>query len=46
MNRLLNRLGRYHCRKGVKAMFKFESYLQGYGYQYELEMRMDCEYIL
>jgi hypothetical protein len=44
MNKLLNRLGRYHCKKGVKAMFKFESYLNGYGHQYEIEQMLDYVY--
>jgi hypothetical protein len=41
----MNSLGRYHCKKGIKAMFKFEGYLKGYGHQYELEQRLNNEYI-
>ena len=44
MNKLLFILGKYHCRKGYKAMFNFQSYLNGYGYQYELEARNDYVY--
>ena len=44
MNKLLYSLGQYHCRKGVKSMFKIEVYLKGYGNQYDLEQRLDYGY--
>jgi len=43
MTKILYMLGRYHCRKGMKPILNFKSYLNGYSFEYELEQRLDYE---
>ncbi len=41
MKKIFYCLGKWHCKIGMRPIFKFQSYLDGYSWQYEYEQKMD-----